>query len=103
MTPKVDKREEGLKELARMIAEAYRRRATGKISESLTALKNGEENTISETEIMAYIEPADSHTGYVYTEIIKVDNFIRRKVPQVTNSRNWIVARRIAKNYQNGG
>lgn len=82
MTPRVDKHEEGIKELASMIAVAYLRRATDKTVEPLTASKSDEENIISETEIMASIEPADSHTRYLYTETVMI-NLMRRKVPRL--------------------
>ncbi len=82
MAPRLDNRDEGLGALACMIATACRRGTTSEIVESLAATKNTEINTISENEIEAYTEPADSHTGYVYTETIKVENFIRRKVPK---------------------
>jgi hypothetical protein len=73
---------EGLRELARMIAAAYRRRVTGEAGTAFTAFGSGEENTA----LCTGLEDL-RHEGS-YTEIVKVDNFIRRKVPQVTNSRN---------------
>ena len=88
MTPEVDKREEGLRELACMIAAAYRRRMTGETVEPLTYSKSDEEYPISEGEIVACIEPADSRSGCVYTETVKVENFIRNKVYHARNSRN---------------
>ena len=37
MAPKIDRREEGLRELAGMIADAYRRRMTGEITSPASA------------------------------------------------------------------
>ena len=44
MTPIVDKREEGLRALARMIAAAYRRRMTGETDTAFTASNGDEEH-----------------------------------------------------------
>ena len=74
---------EGLRELACLIAEAYRHRATDNGVEPLTASNGGEENTINESEIIASTEPADSHSGFVYTETVKVENLMRRKAPRL--------------------
>jgi len=79
MAPKIDKREEGLRELSCMIADAYRRRMTGEIISPLNASEGDDRNPIREAEIIARIEPADSRPGFVYTEIIGVENFIRNK------------------------
>ena len=64
MAPKIDKREEGLRELAGMIADAYRRRMTGEIISPLNASEGNDRNPISEAEIIARIEPADSRPGF---------------------------------------
>ncbi len=80
MTPKINRREEGLRELASMIAAAYRRRATGEIIGPLSASGDYEKNTVSESEIIVRIEPADPGPGFVYTETVRVENFIRNKV-----------------------
>jgi hypothetical protein len=79
MAPKIDKREEGLRELASMIAEAYRRRATGEIVSPLNASESNESDTISEAEIIVRIEPADSRPGLAYTETVRVENFINNR------------------------
>ena len=79
MVPKIDKREEGLRELAGMIADAYRRRMTGEIISPLNASEGNDRNPISEAEIIARIEPADSRPGFAYTETVRVENFIRNK------------------------
>ena len=79
MVAKIDKREEGLRELAGMIADAYRRRMTGDITSPLNASEDNNSNTISEAEIIACIEPNSSGPGFVYTETVRVENFIRNK------------------------
>ena len=83
MAQKISKREEGLKELAGMIAKAYRRRITGETALPLNASITSEESPAIEAEMMARTEPADFHPGYVYKETVKVENFIRRKANQV--------------------
>ena len=88
MAPKIDKREEGLRELASLIAEAYRRRTTGEIISPLKTSENDDDNPISEAEIIVRIEPAASLSGCVYTETVGVENFIRNKVYHARNSRN---------------
>jgi len=79
MAPKIDKREEGLRELAGMIADAYRRRMTGEIISPLNASEGNDSNPISEAEIIARIEPNSSGPGFAYTETVRVENFIRNK------------------------
>ena len=79
MALKIDKREEGLRELAGMIADAYRRRMMGEITSPLSASEDDNSNTISEAEIIARIEPNGSGPGFVYTETVRVENFIRNK------------------------
>ena len=79
MAPKIDRHEEGLKELAGMIADAYRRRMTGEITSPLSDSEDDDSNTISEAEIIARIEPNSSGAGFVYTETVRVENFIRNK------------------------
>ena len=88
MAPKIDKREDGLRELASMLAEAYRRRTTGEIISPLNISESDGVNPISESEIIVRIEPADSRSGFVYTESVGVENFIRNKVYHARNSRN---------------
>ncbi|MFC2016726.1 hypothetical protein ACFLUF_03325 [Chloroflexota bacterium] len=79
MAPKIDKREEGLRELASMIAATYRRRMTGETVEPLTYSKSDDDCPISEDEIIMRVEPTDSRPGFVYTETVAVENFIRNK------------------------
>ena len=88
MAPEIDRREEGLRELACMIAEAYRRRATGEIIRPLNASGSDESDIISEAEIIVRIEPADSRTGLVYTETVRVEHFIRNKKRRANHSDN---------------
>ena len=83
MAQRVDRREEGLRELAGMIAKAYRRRMTGESSEPPTDAKTSEEDSIDENEIMTRLSAADSYPEYVYKETVKVENFIRKKVNRV--------------------
>ena len=82
MAPKIDKREDGLRELASMIAETYRHRETDEIISPLNASDNDDSNPVSEDEIIVRIEPTDSRSGFVYTETVAVENFIRNKKRQ---------------------
>ena len=93
MTPKIDKREEGLRALARMMAAAYRRRVTGETGTAFTALRSGKENPGVESKTAQYTELEDLRQEGSYTETVKVENFIRRKANQVGNSRNCRVAK----------
>ncbi|MFC2070791.1 hypothetical protein ACFLTB_06450 [Chloroflexota bacterium] len=70
VTPKFDKREEGLRALASMIADAYR---TGK-----TFHNDDEEPLVSENEIIVGLEP-DGENGSKYTETIRVEALLRRR------------------------
>ncbi|MBN1188585.1 MAG: hypothetical protein JXA46_02430 [Dehalococcoidales bacterium] len=79
MAQKVDKREEGLRELAAMIAEAYYRRITGEITTPLKDPDIENRDTIDESEIIKGREPADTPTGWAYTEYVRVENFVRNK------------------------
>ena len=86
MNPIVDKREEGLRALARMIAAAYRRRMTGETGTTLTGKGD---------EVYPYLrtrqntEPEDLRHEGEYFEIIGVDSFIRNKRPPGnTNNKN---------------
>ena len=88
MAPKIDKREDGLRELASMMAEAYRRRTTSELISPVNASESDDGNLISEAEIIVRIEPSDSRFGFVYTETVGVENFIRNKVYHARNSRN---------------
>ena len=82
MALEIDKRDEGLRELASMIAADYRRRTTGEVISPLNTSESNDGNRISEAEIIMRIEPADSRPGFVYTEIVGVENFIRNKKRQ---------------------
>jgi len=70
VTTKFDRREEGLRALASMIVDAYRK---GK-----TFPKNNEEPLISEDEIVIGWE-SDGNNGFSYTETVSVQAFKRRK------------------------
>ena len=69
-TPKFDRREEGLRELASMIADAYRK---GK-----TFHNDDEEPLVSEDKIIIGWEP-DGENGNKYTETVRVEAFLKRK------------------------
>lgn len=83
MAQKISKREEGLRELAGMIAKAYRRRVTGETAQPINASITVEENPAIEAEMMALTEPTSLHPGYVYKETVKVEEFVRKKANQV--------------------
>jgi len=70
VTPKFDRREEGLRALASMIADAYRK---GK-----TYNNNDEEPLVSEDKMIVGWEP-DGVNGYRYTETVHIEVFLRRK------------------------
>ena len=79
MTLIMDKCEEGLKELASMIAADFRRRTA---DESILPLNDSGcdgSHQVSETEIVICMEPSDSRAEMVYTETVSVRNFIRNK------------------------
>ncbi len=80
MALELDKREEGLRELARMISAAYRRRMTGEgvavLTSTETAMKTGREARAT-----AYPEPPDLRREGDSVEVVSVEYFIRRKVP----------------------
>jgi hypothetical protein len=75
MPPKVDKRLEGLKELASMIAEAYRRQITGK--DGAVAVRNNPKVPESDANIEVFVQRNDLQCGGLYTETVKVENFLR--------------------------
>jgi hypothetical protein len=78
MTFKVDKREEGLRELARMIAAAYRRRMSGAtVAEG--SIKNNEEDCGDEDELEVFVQWHDPECGGAYTETVKVVDLLRMK------------------------
>jgi len=79
MALKLNNQEDGLRELASMIAAAARGCEANGIVEPSTAANTVEINTINESEIIARIEHADSSTGCVYTETVSVENFMRNK------------------------
>ena len=79
MTPILDKREEGLRALARMIAAAYRRRMTGETNTAFTASNAAEERPCLESRTTQNTEPEDLRHEGEYSETVRVDNFIRNK------------------------
>ena len=68
VTPKFDRREEGLRELASMIADAYRKGKT---------LHHDEEPLVSDDEIIPGVEQ-DGENGFRYTETVRVEAILRR-------------------------
>jgi len=93
MTPIADKREEGLKELASMIAAAYRRRITGETISASTVPERGREDLGSEAKATPWLEPEGLRREGEFIEIVKVDNFTRRKAPQSRHSRDCMSSR----------
>jgi hypothetical protein len=89
MTFILDKREEGLRALAHMIAAAYRRRMTSETGMKLTG-NSDEAYPHLKTQQKQNTEPRDLRREGEYFEIIGVDNFIRNKKQQVntTNKHN---------------
>ena len=82
MTSKADKREEGLRALARMMATAYRRRMAGETGIA-TSLNSGAEHPDIRAKTAQYTEPEDLRQEGSYTETVKVENFRRRKANHV--------------------
>ncbi|WP_143712132.1 hypothetical protein [Dehalococcoides mccartyi] len=79
MTQLLDKREEGLRALARMIAAAYRRRMTGETAPVLTASDNDDEQLFPQSRKRHHAEPKDLRHEGEYTETVSVENFLRNK------------------------
>lgn len=82
MTQLLDKREEGLRALARMIAAAYRRRMTGETTSLLTVSDAEDEQLFPNTRKKKNTQPRDQRQEGEYTETVSVENFIRNKVRQ---------------------
>jgi hypothetical protein len=75
-TPEVNnKREEGLRALASVIADAYRRRAVGETLRVFSC-RDPEEDVIDEREIRIFYD------GGAYSETISIEHFIRPKRSQ---------------------
>ncbi len=72
---------EGLRELACMIAAAYRRRVTGETGTASTALRTGEENHGVKVKTAQCTGLEDLRPEGSYTETVRVEHFLRRKVP----------------------
>ena len=79
MTLILDKREEGLRALARMISAAYRRRMIGETVTTFTASNGDEEHTYLKERTKQNTEPEDLRHEGEYSETVRVDNFIRNK------------------------
>jgi hypothetical protein len=76
MTLKVDKREDGLRELAAMIAAAYRQGMTRE-SRTESAANIVQEDSCRKTSIAVLVKMQDPECDGLYTETVKVDNFLR--------------------------
>ena len=86
MATKIDHRLEGLQALASMISDAYRRHRIKGIK--LSDLPEVPDSVvISRDEIIAGYEPSDSGKGYVYTETVSVDHFLRNKKKRGCNEK----------------
>lgn len=77
---------EGLKELAFMIATAYRRRISGETDIEPLSSTNYE-HILGLEEMTQCAFPEDHRHGGEYTETVKVESFLRRKGPHVRKSR----------------
>lgn len=78
MTLKVDNREEGLRELARMIAAAYRRRMCREaVAEE--SIKGNKEDSSDDEGIGVIVQWHDPECGGAYTETGKVEDILRMK------------------------
>ncbi len=77
---------EGLKELAFMIATAYRRRISGE-TEIEPLPSTNYEHILGLEEMTQCAFPEDHRHEGEYTETVKVENFLRRKATQVRKSR----------------
>jgi hypothetical protein len=75
-TPEASKREEGLRALASMIAEAYRRDVVAGIvpASGPEKLKN---DTIPESAIVKSIERGEPGEGLIYSETVPIEYFLR--------------------------
>jgi hypothetical protein len=78
---------EGLKELASMIATAYRRRVTGETDTEPLSSTNYDQSLCIEEKTVQYAYPEDRRHEGEYTETVKVESFLRRKAHQVRKSR----------------
>ena len=89
MPPKVDKRLEGLKELASMIADAYRRQITGE--DGATAVRNNPKKSESDANIEVFVQRNDPQCGGLYTETVKVENFLRNLKSRASKARMKVI------------
>ena len=78
---------EGLKELAFMIATSYRRRVFGETDIEPLSPANYDPALVFEEDTAQYVFPEDRRRGGEYSEAVKVENFLKRKVPQARRSR----------------
>ncbi|MBN2238671.1 MAG: hypothetical protein JW712_02770 [Dehalococcoidales bacterium] len=78
MTAKIDRRKEGLKALASMISEMYCRFTAGD-ARCGPDDASVDIDTIPEDQVIRGYEPAESGSGFVYTETVSIDHFLRNK------------------------
>jgi hypothetical protein len=79
MTQLLDKREEGLRALARMIAAAYRRRVTGESVPTSSSYDGDDERLFPNAMKKKNTQPKDLRQEGEYTETVSVENFLRNK------------------------
>ena len=77
----------GLRALAAMIATSYRRRVSGETDIEPLSPANYDPALVFEEDTAQYVFPEDRRRGGEYSEAVKVENFLRRKVPQARRSR----------------
>ena len=78
---------EGLKELASMIATSYRRRVSGENDIDSYSPANYDAALVFEENTAQCVYPEDHRHGGEYSETVKVENFLRRKVSHVRKLR----------------
>ncbi len=78
---------EGLKELASMIATSYRRRVSGETDIDSDSSANYDAALVFEENTAQCVISEDHRQRGDYSETVKVENFLRRKAPQVRRSR----------------
>ena len=84
---------EGLKELAFMMATAYRRRVTGETGIESHSPAVYEATSVIEEKMAFYAYPEDRRQKGEYTETVRLEDFLGKKAPQVSKSRTQEVAK----------
>ena len=83
----------GLKELAFMMATAYRRRVTGETGIESHSPVVYEATSVIEEKMAFCAYPEDRRQKGEYTETVRLEDFLRKKAPQVSKSRTQEVAK----------